>query len=76
MTTKDLICFIAIGFIVGIVFQRMDGAKEQQSKTTYPIECTQHIMVDGMPYCGVQRVNGILYEVTMKDVEDSEEIRQ
>ena len=35
------------------------------------IDCTQHVIIDGFPYCGVILVHGVLYEVTMDDIKNS-----
>ena len=44
------------------------------NKITKPLHCVEHAMIDGLPYCGVYRSNGALYEVTMSDIRESEEV--
>lgn len=45
--------------------------EQKQETMSSPINCIEHVMVDGQPYCGMVKHNGIAYKVKMSDVESS-----
>lgn len=45
--------------------------EQKQETMSSPINCIEHVIVDGQPYCGMVKHNGTAYKVTMSDVESS-----
>lgn len=63
-----LIIISILGLLIRSPFAPREGKQDPVSK---PINCIEHVMVDGQPYCGMIKYNGIAYELTMSDVENS-----
>ena len=72
MTSKEILTGSA-GILLGALFMAI-SAEIKTNRIENPIDCTEHVLIDGMHYCGVYIKNGIKYEVTMKDVANSVEV--